>query len=170
MESPFAILTAVVAPAILTNACSVLSLGTSNRVARVVDRTRRIYSEMQTLDPASDDYEGRSRQLERLHLRGQLLVRALRLLYASLAGFAASALISVVGAALSLFQLKTPAEILAILGLALGFSSVAGLAVGCSYMVRETSFAVTNLTEESEMMLARARKGEPIAQFLPSKD
>ena len=38
--NPFAVLTAVVAPAILTNACSVLALGTSNRLARVVDRTR----------------------------------------------------------------------------------------------------------------------------------
>ena len=31
-ENPFAVLTAVVAPAILTNACSVLSLGTANRI------------------------------------------------------------------------------------------------------------------------------------------
>ena len=36
--NPFAVLTAVVAPAILTNACSVLALGTSNRLARVVAR------------------------------------------------------------------------------------------------------------------------------------
>ncbi len=39
-DNPFAVLTAVVAPAILTNACSVLCLGTSSRIARVVDRTR----------------------------------------------------------------------------------------------------------------------------------
>jgi hypothetical protein len=38
-DNPFAVLTAVVAPAILTNASSVLSLGTGNRIARVVDRT-----------------------------------------------------------------------------------------------------------------------------------
>jgi hypothetical protein len=31
--NPFAVLTAVVAPAILANACLVLALGTSNRVA-----------------------------------------------------------------------------------------------------------------------------------------
>jgi len=39
-NNPFGVLTSVVAPAILTNACSVLALGTSNRLARVVDRTR----------------------------------------------------------------------------------------------------------------------------------
>ena len=38
--NPFAVLTAIVAPAILTNASSVLALGTSNRLGRVVDRTR----------------------------------------------------------------------------------------------------------------------------------
>jgi hypothetical protein len=39
-SNPFAALTAVVAPAVPTNAFSVLRLGTSNRLARVVDRTR----------------------------------------------------------------------------------------------------------------------------------
>ena len=36
---PFSILTIVVAPAVLTNASSVLALGTNNRLARVADRT-----------------------------------------------------------------------------------------------------------------------------------
>src|SRR5271157_4475553 len=45
-SNPFAVLTAVVAPAILTNASSVLALGTSNRLARVVDRTRVVAAEL----------------------------------------------------------------------------------------------------------------------------
>ena len=44
--NPFAVLTAIVAPAILTNASSVLALGTSNRLGRVVDRTRVVASAM----------------------------------------------------------------------------------------------------------------------------
>ena len=51
-DNPFAVLTAIVAPAILTNACSVLSLGTSNRIARVVDRTRVVYSGPRNSDQA----------------------------------------------------------------------------------------------------------------------
>lgn len=39
-DNPFAAPTIVVAPAVLTNAASVLCLGTGNRIARVVDRTR----------------------------------------------------------------------------------------------------------------------------------
>jgi hypothetical protein len=38
--NPFAILTFIAAPAILANASSVLALGTSNRFARTIDRTR----------------------------------------------------------------------------------------------------------------------------------
>jgi hypothetical protein len=38
-NNPFAMLTAIVAPAIMTNASSVLALGTSNRLARVIDHT-----------------------------------------------------------------------------------------------------------------------------------
>src|SRR6266851_1967718 len=53
--NPFAVLTAVVAPAILTNACSVLALGTSNRLARVVDRTRVVARELAALETGGLD-------------------------------------------------------------------------------------------------------------------
>src|SRR5690348_12426573 len=68
-ENPFAVLTAVVAPAILTNACSVLSLGTANRMARVVDRTRVVIAARAALAAGSPDYREYSRQLDRLALR-----------------------------------------------------------------------------------------------------
>src|SRR3982751_5244843 len=105
-DNPFAVLTIVVAPAILTNACSVLSLGTGNRIARVVDRTRVIVSELNAIAAGSHDYEWRVRQLERLRLRGNLLLKALRLFYAGLGCFAASALLSVVGASLVYYELQ----------------------------------------------------------------
>src|SRR5258708_2411700 len=98
-DNPFAVLTAVVAPAILTNACSVLSLGTANRIARVVDRTRVVAAALAALVAGSVDYEGYSHQLERLQMRGKFLLKALQLFYASLGAFAASALAAVVGSA-----------------------------------------------------------------------
>lgn len=39
LVSPFQILTLIVAPAVLTNSSAVLSLSTSNRFARAVDRS-----------------------------------------------------------------------------------------------------------------------------------
>jgi hypothetical protein len=64
--NPFAVLTAVVAPAILTNASSVLALGTSNRLARVVDRTRIVAAELDAFEPGSPDYQRWAAQLEPL--------------------------------------------------------------------------------------------------------
>src|SRR2546425_5581348 len=96
-DNPFAVLTAVVAPAILTNASSVLCLGTGNRIARVVDRTRLVAAEMAGLQVGSKEYQARADQLPRLQVRAQLLFRALRTLYASLGLFASAALITVIG-------------------------------------------------------------------------
>ena len=72
-ENPFAILTAVVAPAVLTNAASVLCLGTSNRIARVVDRTRVVAAEIACLEVGSAEYKVWVSQLERLRVRARLL-------------------------------------------------------------------------------------------------
>src|SRR6185369_7542918 len=68
-ENPFAVLTAVVAPAILTNASSVLCLGTANRIARVVDRTRVITKELEGLGSDTAEYRLRVEQLKFLEIR-----------------------------------------------------------------------------------------------------
>jgi hypothetical protein len=46
-ENPYTVLTLIAAPAVFTNAASVLTLGTGNRLARVVNRTRVIAQELQ---------------------------------------------------------------------------------------------------------------------------
>src|SRR6185369_16225872 len=103
-ENPFAVLTAVVAPAVLTNASSVLCLGTSNRLARVVDRTRFVRKEMETLEVGSPGYQAREKQLEWLQARAQILFKSLRVLYASLGSFAAAAFISVLGSVMAFYD------------------------------------------------------------------
>src|ERR1700719_4794222 len=94
--NPLAVLTAVGAPAILTNACSVLALGTSSRLARVVDRTRVVARELAALESsgldvssagppqgqserrAQSDYGSWAGQLTGLQVRTGLLGKALR--------------------------------------------------------------------------------------------
>jgi Protein of unknown function (DUF2721) len=51
---PFSILTVVVAPAVLTNASSVLALGTNNRLARVADRTHAVTAQLAKLESGDD--------------------------------------------------------------------------------------------------------------------
>ena len=148
--NPFAVLTAIVAPAILTNACSVLALGTSNRLARVVDRTRIVAAKLSDLKPGAADYQSWAAQLSPLHERTQLLVKALRLFYAGLGLFAASALVSVVGSLVAYYGQATLFRAAATLAVLTGASAVFGLCAGCLLMVRETQIAVKYLEEEAK--------------------
>jgi hypothetical protein len=154
-DSPFAALTVIVAPAILTNASSVLSLGTSNRIARVVDRTRELASGLAAIDPASPRAAAYRDHLDRLKLRGHLLLRALRCFYASIGAFAAAALISVVGSVVASSVTDPIFQIVASLGLLAGTVGVGGLVVGGAVMVRETQLAVQFLERETEFLQAR---------------
>lgn len=150
-SNPFAVLTAIVAPAILTNASSVLALGTSNRLARVVDRTRVITAELSELEPGSADYQAWAAQIGPLQVRAQLLVKALRLFYAGLGLFAASALVSVGGSISAYYGQRIGFEAGAALAVVTGASAVVGLAWGCVLMVRETQLAVRVLAEEAKL-------------------
>jgi hypothetical protein len=150
-ESPFAALTIVVAPAILTNASSVLCLGTGNRLARVADRARAVSAQLARLGPNGENYALYRQQLEVLDARFNLVLRALTLFYMSLASFAAAALISLLG---SIFAVAAPNAgfvAAALLGLLSGMVGVAGLVAGCAMMVQETRLAVQDLRQEARM-------------------
>ena len=150
-DNPFAALTIVVAPAVLTNASSVLCLGTGNRIARVVDRTRILNTQLAALatgDPLREAYQ---KQLGRLQDRANLLLTALRFLYTSIGSFAAAALISIVGS-LAATMSSTVFYLFASAGLVAGTVGVTGLVVGCSMMVRETGVAVEFLSEEMALV------------------
>lgn len=151
-NSPFAALTIIVAPAILTNASSVLSLGTGNRIARVVDRTRVLAAELALLQPTSPRAAAYEEHLRRLRVRGHLLIRALRCFYASIGAFAASALISVIGSLAATTWGDAAFQGMAVLSLVSGTVGVAGLVIGCGLMVRETQLAVRFLEDEAHFI------------------
>lgn len=151
-NSPFAALTIIVAPAILTNASSVLCLGTGNRIARVVDRTRVLSFELARLDSGSPRAAEYREHLAQLRLRGQLLLRAMRCFYASIGSFAAAALIAVVGTALAALMGDAVFHLLSVLGLIAGTAGVSGLVIGGVVMVRETQLAVRFLEREAEFI------------------
>ena len=43
--NPFAVLSWIIAPALLTNACTLLILSTANRLARAVDRAQELFAD-----------------------------------------------------------------------------------------------------------------------------
>lgn len=147
-DNPFTVLTAVAAPAVLTNACSVLALGTANRIARVVDRSRVVMTARAALDPSHPEYTGFSQQIDKLRIRGNLLLRALRLFYASLGMFAATALSAIVGSVLVAYEFGLAFHAAAAFGFIVGTLGVSGLVIGCTMMVRETRLAVESIAAE----------------------
>jgi hypothetical protein len=143
----YTVLTLIVAPAVLTNASSVLALNTANRFGRVVDRSRAIAEELKTLAREVPLYAVRLRQLQRLRVRGQLLIRAQSAIYAALGSFVVTALVAVVGAALSAGSVGD-VPVIGLIGLGLGLIATACLFYGCALIVHETRLALVGLRDD----------------------
>jgi len=155
--NPFAILTFIAAPAILTNASSVMTLGTSNRFARAIDRARALSAlvERHKTDP-DPDYDMHVRQLHASERRALILVRALTSFYVSVGSFAAASLISLLGAVFFLAHQEVLRQVTLWGALLAGVGGVGGLVCGSVLLVRETRLTLRILTEETERMLKRA--------------
>jgi len=97
--NPFAVLSLIVAPAVLTNASSVLAMSTSNRLARAVDRARELSRQLEEAgDLASAEAVRRLRELAATEQRSLMLLAALRSFYVALGSFASATLVSLLGA------------------------------------------------------------------------
>src|SRR3954470_21349342 len=154
--NPFAVLSFIVAPAILTNSSTVLILSTSNRLARAVDRTRALSRELEaSQDPSSEADAQRLRELTTVERRSVLLMRALRVFYLAVSGFASAALLSLAGAILAE---SAPAEVATLLGyvvIAAGLVAVGSVVFGSILLVRETQMAVAILSEQTASLRFR---------------
>jgi hypothetical protein len=145
--SPFAALSLIVAPAILTNACSVLVMSTSNRLARAVDLARDRARELDAV--SSEQLAPDSRrwldEMSAANQRSVLLLRALRAIYTALGGFSSATLIALLGV---VFETRLPQpsrlllETLAVLS---GVVGVGGIVWAAVLLLRETRIAVTAL-------------------------
>jgi hypothetical protein len=150
VANPFTALGAVAGPAVLTNACSLLAVGTSNRLGRVVDRTRVVVRELRGVGGDEAERAGLLAQLDTLERRSTMLLEALRDFYAALGLFASAALLSALGSVLVLYSQNVYAfNVIAVLALLAGVAAVASLVGGCVVITRETRFAVAQLQEEA---------------------
>jgi hypothetical protein len=147
-DNPFAVLTIVVAPAILTNAASILSMGVATHLGRVLDRGRFVSTHLAGLTTSLEDRMLYQRQLIGLEVRSRLVLRALRFFYLSAGSFGAAALISLLGSIYAFSSLHVGFTAIGFLGLLSGTVGVTGLVVGCTMMVQETRLAVHGLTQE----------------------
>jgi Protein of unknown function (DUF2721) len=152
-DNPFAVLSLIVAPAILTNASSILVLSTSNRLARAIDRARALASQLELPGEIPGPFTGlRLRELASSERRALMLLSALRLFYASLGAFAGAALTALLGAALSRVHQARLTSVLIVAAVGAGFVGVAGLVLGCILLLRETRIAVMVVSEEANLL------------------
>jgi len=158
--NPFAVLSLIVAPAILTNAASVLAMSTSNRLARAVDRARALSNLLEETPDCSTPVATRQlRELSVAEQRALLLLQALRNIYVALGGFASTALLSLIGALavpLGLGLLAPGIEITAAL---VGLVAIGALLNGSFVLVRETRLAVRILQDRTATLRLRVRSG-----------
>jgi hypothetical protein len=155
--NPFGILTFIVAPAILTNASSVMALGTSNRFARTIDRARALSSQVEGKEEDPDpEIALRIRQLRYAERRALLLVRALTAFYLSVGSFAAASLVSLLGAVFVVAHQERLRQVTLVVALGAGMAGVGGLVAGSALLVGETRMALRILREETAFMLKRS--------------
>ncbi|HEY5029448.1 MAG TPA: DUF2721 domain-containing protein [Candidatus Angelobacter sp.] len=150
-DGPFAVLTLIAAPAVFTNASSVLALGTGNRLARVVDRTRTLVKDLHGAEIDSATRTLWVSHLGRLEKRGGLLVRAMSFFYGAIGCFAGASVVSILGASTVSTQYRWPFQAIVVISFLLGTVGFVGLAVGCSLLVNETRLALRSIYEEAQL-------------------
>jgi hypothetical protein len=145
-ENPLSILTIIVAPAILTNASSILINGTSVRFARVVDRFRNLQAALP--EASSAGRESAVREQRVAGRRALRLVRALTAFYLALGAFALTTFLSLAGAMLSEGGLAASRATM-IAAVVAGGVGVGGLIAGASFLVSEVWLAHGVLRDEA---------------------
>ncbi|CAG0950080.1 hypothetical protein PHYC_00151 [Phycisphaerales bacterium] len=141
-DNPFAVLTFLAAPAILTNASTLLALSTSNRLGKVSDRARAASAAL--LGGRKDDpHAGLHRQdFEFASTRATMLVEALRLLYLATGSFAAGTCVALIGAFAGYFGMGAVVLGAQVLTITLAVVGVAGLGLGSARLLAETRLAL----------------------------
>ncbi len=163
-SSPLAVLSLIVAPAVLTNASTVLAMSTSNRLARATERARDLARQLEeTSDYSSPQSARRLRELGSAERRSLMLLAALRSVYVALGGFACATFFALLGAALSSLEDGGPVRVLSGLGLLAGLVALAALVHGSVVLVRETRLVVQVLQERAANIRARTAGGPPRA-------
>ena len=156
--NPFAILTFISAPAVLTNASCVLLFGTGNRYGRAIDRVHELADVVERKDSSDEgELRLRIRQLSAAETRTLLIVRALTCFYSAAAGFVASTLVSLIGAALVSTEIRRGVELAFAVAFLTGSLGVFAVIAGAIMLARETRFSFQVLREEKSFLTERVR-------------
>ena len=153
-QNPFAALTFVAAPALLTNASCVLALGTINRMLRTRVRMHELFTESKTGGQSIEDRNHLKEVTDRVEKQAAFLLTALGLIYFALAAFASATLVTLLGAGIASFADGALVRAMALLGVLLGFVGAGGLVLGCVNLFRATQLSLENIRDEAALIRA----------------
>jgi len=153
--TPFAALTFVAAPALLTNASSLLALSTINRMLRTRERMHELFTRSEAGGQGEAEASRQIEEVNRVEKQATLLLRALRSVYIALAAFASATLVTLLGAGMAVSQGAVWLHLMEWLGLGLGFVGVGGLVSGCWSLFQATQLSLVNIREEAALIRQR---------------
>lgn len=152
LPGALAILSAMITPAVLISACGSLIIATSNRLGRVIDRTRRISDDFREL--AEEGADGALRdeersvlfdQLDRATRRSRLLQRSMIRLYLALGAF--------VGTSVAIGVMALFGQHFAWLAIALGLAGAGLLFHASVLLIVESRIALGAIEGEMDFVL-----------------
>jgi hypothetical protein len=155
-KNPFTLLSLIAAPAVLTNAASVLALSTSNRFVRASDRLRSLTARYdESNDPATRALL--LEMLKRVQRQAAMLLNAMKAAYVAIGAFVTASLISILGAgvASSSTSLHDLFVVFAALALAVGVVGGGGIVSASVNLLGATRLALMNINEEAEAIVKR---------------
>jgi Protein of unknown function (DUF2721) len=142
------LLSAMITPTVLISAAGLLILSTSNRLARIVDRTRALGTALEARTPVPTERGVEmERQLALYARRGRLIQIALASFYVSLSLFVAATI------SIGLVALL---PVSAWLPTALGIAGTLVLFYGCVMLIGETRLALRSVGSEMAKIATRA--------------
>jgi Protein of unknown function (DUF2721) len=154
-QTPFSALTFVAAPALLTNASSVLVLSTINRMLRTWERMHELFTKSQAGEIPEDEVPHLIEEVNRVERQAALLLRALRFIYIALASFAAATLVTLLGAGVGQYHGGIWLRLLVGLGVLLGLIGVSGIVFGCIHLFQSTQLSLINIRYEASLIRQR---------------
>jgi len=152
-ENPFALLSLIAAPAVLTNAASVLVMSTTNRFLRASERMRALAVRVEEKRITPGLLVLVRAQVDRTERQAVLLLGALRAAYTAIGSFASASLISILGAGIaSTGATQLGFHAMAALALAVGVVGAAALVVACARLMEATRLSMLNMSEEAALI------------------
>lgn len=160
LSTAFAVLSAMITPAVLISACSSLILATSQRLNRVIERARSLIGQVEELARQSVDGEELHarrlfcfRQLGRAARRARYLQRAMISLYLALGIFVATSVAIAIAALINLAYAWIP--------IMLGLVGISLLLMASLFLIAESRVALAAVDDEMDWAARISRRLAP---------